>query len=150
MIREYTKADLSSASGVWLRSGQAEYHYLPEFQKLDDKSAKDVFSRFIQDKCKVWVFETNDNVIGFMAMDGNLIDRLYVNPVNQRNGIGSALIDHAKKLYPDGLTLKTHQQNKVARLFYESHGFNAVSYGLSPPPESMPDVGYHWGYGEST
>ncbi len=148
MIREYKTSDLSVTSGVWLRSGQTEYSYLPGFQKLNEKSAKDVFSRIIQDKCKIWVYEINGSVVGFIAMKGNYIDRLYVDPKQLRSGIGSEFIDYAKRLHLEGLVLKTHQQNKTARLFYEAHGFTPVSYGISPPPESMPDVEYHWNLSE--
>ncbi len=28
--------------------------------------------------------------------------------------------------------------------FYEKNGFIAEKYGISPPPESEPDVEYHW------
>jgi len=38
MIREYTNRDLSPTAKVWLRSGQAEYHYLKAFQELDEES----------------------------------------------------------------------------------------------------------------
>ena len=30
------------------------------------------------------------------------------------------------------------------RQLYETHGFGAVKFGVSPPPESAPDVEYHW------
>jgi len=150
VIRKYTKADLDRTSIVWLRSGQAEYQYLVQFQKLNQSSAKDVFRRLIQDKCKIWVFELNDDVIGFMALDRNYIDRLYIDPENQGQGIGSRLIEYAKEMYPDGLVLNTHLQNTRARLFYEARGFKVVSYGLSPPPESMPDVKYRWSQGQNT
>src|SRR5687767_7326134 len=45
---------------------------------------------------------------------------------------------------PDGLALHTHQENHAARAFYEKHGFRAVKFGISPPPENAPDVEYHW------
>jgi len=80
-------------------------------------------------------------------MDKNLIDRLYVDPDYQTSGIGTQFINYAKGLYADGLVLKTHVQNSRARSFYEKHGFKAVAFGLSPPPESMPDVEYRW-YGD--
>jgi len=54
------------------------------------------------------------------------------------------LIHHAKKLFPYGLELHTHQKNIAACRFYEKHGFVAVRFGISPPPESEPDVEYHW------
>lgn len=144
MIREYTKADSVSTANVWLRSGQAEYDYLDAFQQLDETKALEVFRRVIQDACRIWVYETADNIVGFIAMDKNTIDRLYVAPEEQGKGVGSQLIDHAKKMFPDGLTLKTHQQNKRACVFYEQRGFKVQAYGLSPPPESMPDVEYRW------
>jgi hypothetical protein len=45
---------------------------------------------------------------------------------------------------PSGLELRTHQENHAARALYEKQGFVAVGFGLSPPPESAPDVEYHW------
>ncbi len=144
MIREYTSTDLTDTANVWLRSGQAEYQYLHAFQELNEQKAIDVFRRFIQDRCKVWVYEINREIVGFMAMDASFIDRLYVDPNSQGKGVGSEFINHAKMLYPRGLSLKTHQQNKRACTFYEERGFVVVGYGLSPPPESMPDVEYHW------
>ena len=65
-------------------------------------------------------------------------------PRCQGRGIGTALLDRAKKLAPDGLTLFTHQRNERARAFYERLGFRAVQFGVSPPPESEPDVKYTW------
>jgi len=144
MIREYIETDLDSTAKVWLRSGQDEYHYLPAFQKLDEKKAVDVFRRVIQDNCKIWIYESGNEVSGFMAMDGNLVDRLYIDPVFQSTGIGSIFINYAKELYPNGLVLRTHQLNKRACAFYEKRGFRPVAFGTSPPPESMPDVEYRW------
>ena len=56
----------------------------------------------------------------------------------------TALLDRAKTLSPEGITLYTHQRNENARAFYERRGFEAVEYGVSPPPESEPDVKYRW------
>ena len=33
---------------------------------------------------------------------------------------------------------------KASRAFYEKYGFTAEKFGVSPPPESEPDVEYHW------
>ena len=54
------------------------------------------------------------------------------------------LIELAKTASPHGLELHTHQANQAARQLYEKHGFRAVRFGMSPAPECMPDVEYHW------
>ena len=72
------------------------------------------------------------------------VDQLHVEPGSQGRGIGTALLDRAKQLAPEGLTWFTHQRNERARAFYERRGFRAVEFGVSPPPESEPDVRYAW------
>lgn len=144
MIRQYAPSDLNDTSQVWLSSGRAEYHYLPQFQKLDMLAAVKVFRDVIERENDVWVFDKSDKIVGFIALNGNLVDRLYVAPEYQSMGVGSALLNHAKTIHPEGLTLYTHQQNRRAIQFYERHGFKLSRYGISPPPESVPDVSYVW------
>ena len=69
---------------------------------------------------------------------------MYVRPGAQRGGVGRALLAKARQLSPTGLELHTHQHNDRARRFYETHGFRAVAFGMSPAPENEPDVEYHW------
>ena len=91
----------------------------------------------------VWV-AADGAIAGFLAIAGDRLGFLYVDPASQGRGIGTALLDHAKTLSPDGLTLFTHQRNERARAFYERRGFRAVRFGVSPPPENEPDVQYAW------
>lgn len=88
--------------------------------------------------------EAETQIVGFLAINKSYIDRLYIHPDHQRRGIGAALIQHAQTLSPRGLELHTHVKNEAACAFYEKHGFVAVKYGVSPPPESEPDVEYQW------
>ena len=83
-------------------------------------------------------------LVGFVALEGSYVDRLYVHPQCQRRGVGSLLLRKAFELSPEGVELHTHQKNETGCAFYEKHGFRAVRYGTSPPPESEPDVEYHW------
>jgi ribosomal protein S18 acetylase RimI-like enzyme len=82
--------------------------------------------------------------VAFLGIQGDFIDRLYVDPKYHRRGIGQALMDYAKTLSPSHLWLYTHLANKMARAFYEKNGFVAEKFGISPAPESEPDVEYHW------
>jgi ribosomal protein S18 acetylase RimI-like enzyme len=69
---------------------------------------------------------------------------MYVDPTEWRKSWGTRLVNFAKTLSPTGLELCTHQQNHAARALYEKLGFTAVRFGISPPPENVPDVEYHW------
>lgn len=144
MIRKFKPADTISTAQVWYRSGKDEYTYLPMFQALDEDEALTVFKSLILQHCEIWVYQSQSAICGFLAMQGSYIDRLYVDPAQHRKGVGVALLKHAMQLSPDGLQLHTHQQNHRARKFYEKSGFAAVKFGVSPAPESVPDVEYHW------
>lgn len=77
-------------------------------------------------------------------MRGSYIDRLYIDPDRWRLGWGNRFVAFAKHLSPGGLELHTHVENHGARMLYEKHQFRAVKFGTSPPPESAPDIEYHW------
>jgi ribosomal protein S18 acetylase RimI-like enzyme len=90
------------------------------------------------------VGEEDGRICAFLASKDSYISRLYVDPAQQGQGWGSALLELAKKLHPHGLELHTHVENYPARRFYEKYGFVAVKFGISPAPELAPDVEYHW------
>jgi ribosomal protein S18 acetylase RimI-like enzyme len=143
-IRPFHDHDEAAVIGVWHRSGQTAYRYLPTWQALTLERAGDIVRDVIRPRCDIWVGTGGGQVVAFLAMAGSYIDRLYADPAEWRKGWGTRLVVFAKTLRPGGLELHTHQENHAARRLYEKHGFRAVKYGLSPPPESAPDVEYHW------
>jgi ribosomal protein S18 acetylase RimI-like enzyme len=143
-IRPYEEADETAVAGVWHRSCLDEYTYLSTMQTFTLAEAGWVFSEVILPGARLWVAEAEGGIAGFLALRKSYIDRLYVDPPAQRQGWGARLLAQARVLHPRGLELHTHQENKRARAFYERYGFNAVKFGLSPPPESAPDVEYQW------
>ena len=145
MIRQFKKTDEKAVVEVWLRSGKAEYDYLPDFLALDSESGLEVFQDEISGKCDIWVAELDGDICGYIAMIGSHIDRLYIDPNFQHCGVGTKLLQFAKANNPNGLTLRTHLQNIRARRFYEYQGFKVNEFGISPAPESLPDVEYVWG-----
>jgi ribosomal protein S18 acetylase RimI-like enzyme len=143
-IRPFRAEDESATAEVWHRSGLAAYPYLPTFQALTLEHARRIFRDLIMARCRLWVGTFDGQVVAYLAMNGSYLDRLYVDPPEWRQGWGTRFVDFAKSLSPQGLELHTHQQNTAACALYEKHGFKAVKFGISPPPESAPDVEYHW------
>ena len=143
-VREATAQDHVAIVRVWHETKQDAYPYLPLEQGRSLEEDQGFFAGFIEPRCELWVALRGNAVVGFLALDGSYVDRLYVHPAEQRSGAGAALLAAARERSPEGLELHTHQENGSARAFYEKHGFVAVRFGTSPPPESAPDVEYHW------
>lgn len=143
-VRAYEPSLEVSVASLWHRAGRAAYPYLPSWQAFEPAEARQVFREVIARNCDVWVAEAGGRIVAYAALRGAYLDRLYVDPLEQRRGLGTRLLEHAKSLQPEGLSLHTHQQNEGARAFYERHGFTVVRLGTSPAPESAPDVEYRW------
>ena len=145
IIRPYQSEDEIAVVKVWYQAGQAAYSsFLPTWQTFTFEQARVVFRKAIFAECEIWVGTRDKRVVAYLAMNESYLDRLFVDPSAQHQGWGTRFITHAKKLQPHGLELHTHQANRAACEFYEKHGFVAVKLGISPPPESAPDVEYHW------
>lgn len=66
-----------------------------------------------------WVAESNGEVAGFFSLDGESIEQMYVHPDHQNSGVGTALLEEARRLSPKRLQLHTFARNTGARRFYE-------------------------------
>lgn len=85
-----------------------------------------------------------DGVSGFLAQEGDEVNCLYVANNAQGQGIGKALLDHAKA-QSDKLELWTFQANEGARRFYAREGFveTEMTDGQRND-EKLPDVNLVW------
>ena len=144
MIREYSDDDFDAVTRLWRAAREQAF---PEFQRAKGHTFEEdrkYFLTVILQNNDVWVIEKENRVGGFLAIAGDFVDQLYIHPDFQRRGLGELLLDHAKRLSPEHVWLFTLQINTNGRAFYEKNGFVAVRFGLSPAPESEPDVEYHW------
>jgi ribosomal protein S18 acetylase RimI-like enzyme len=144
IIRDYQATDFDAVTILWRISREKS---LPEFQLEKGHffyEDRNYFQNYVLKNNRVWVVELANRPVGFMAMNKDFVDQLYIDPDYQRRGIGKILLDFAREQSPDHLWLYTLQVNVNARAFYESNGFVAEKFGVSPPPESEPDVEYHW------
>jgi ribosomal protein S18 acetylase RimI-like enzyme len=144
IIRPYRPEDFEPVNHVWRRARVTAF---PAFQARSGHTAQDdrgYFRNVILVENSVLVAEVDGRVIGFMAMAGDLIAHLYVDPDSQGRGIGTSLIACAKSRSPSSLRLFTLETNVIGRGFYERRGFRAAGFGISPPPESEPHVEYRW------
>ena len=144
LIRAYKSDDFEAVTILWRRSREQAF---PDFQRRKGhtfEEDRNYFRDVILVNNDVWVVEVDEIPAAFLAIAGDFIDQLYVDPDYQRIGLGKSLLAHARTLSPRRLWLYTLQVNTGGRAFYEKNGFVVAKLGISPPPESEPDVEYHW------
>ena len=144
IIRDYRPEDFDAVTILWRVAREKS---LPEFQRAKGHffyEDRDYFRDHVLLENQVFVVESAEVPAAFMAMRAEFIDHLYVHPDFQNRGIGKMLLDYARQLSPGHVWLYTLQINMNARAFYEKNGFTAEKFGVSPAPESEPDVEYHW------
>jgi ribosomal protein S18 acetylase RimI-like enzyme len=131
IVRPFRAADLEPVIALWRAA-----RFMGEHTEAEDRA----YFGTLQD---VWVGERDGVPLGFMALSPGWVEQLHVAPAAQRTGVGGALLEHAKAQMQE-IRLHTHLANAKARAFYAKHGFEEIAFGVSPPPESAPDVLLRW------
>ncbi|MFF8592239.1 GNAT family N-acetyltransferase [Streptomyces sp. NPDC015220] len=143
-IRCAQEADAAVIARIHLTSRSATMPYLPPQQHSHEQ-----VTRWIRDvllkRCRTWVAVRDAGIVGYAALDDDMLDHLYLRPDVRRRGIGTLLLDEVRRHSPDGVSLHVFQQNTDARAFYERHGFSVVDTSDGERNmENLPDMTLRW------
>lgn len=117
--------------------------YVPELHPQPE--VREWFAGMIGSRpATLWVACRDGVVAGYMRLHGDQLHDLYAHPDWQGCGIGSTLLDEAKRRAPQRLALWTFQLNARARHFYEARDFRAARVTAGENEERVPDVQYVW------
>lgn len=135
--------DARPAADLWLHAREAALGAIPAPTHSDDE-VRGWFASEVVPRLELWLAETGDGtLVGIMVLDGEWLSQLYLEPGWTGQGIGSRLVELAKRERPDGLRLWAFTSNQGARRFYERHGFAPVFFtDGSGNEERTPDVQY--------
>jgi GNAT superfamily N-acetyltransferase len=143
VIRPALQEDADTIAAIHIRARREAMPWLPVLH--DDDDVRRWIAGDILPACTVRVAVMEGRVAGFAALKDGDLEQLYIRPGHQGLGIGSALLDEAKRLSPRGLALWAFQRNTPARAFYEKRGFKiAEETDGSGNEEKEPDVRYVW------
>lgn len=142
--RSFQPGDVSQVVALWHASKREAFAYVAVQQAYTLDDDREYFEGSVIERCQIWVAESEAKIVGFLALEGDLIDLLFVKPGWQKQGVGTALLTVAREQRPAGLRAYTFQKNIAGRSFFEKHGFEIVRAGLSPAPENEPDFEYVW------
>lgn len=142
-IERATAADAAAIADLYLA---ARADALPWLRRVHgDAATRDWIIHDRLARGENWIARSGEEIVGFMTLDREDLDQLYLKPGHYRRGIGSKLMAKAKERSPQLLHLFCFQRNLRARAFYERHGFAIIDRNDgSRNVESEPDILYVW------
>jgi chorismate mutase/GNAT superfamily N-acetyltransferase len=144
LLRPGTRADLAAVGDLHLRARAAAIPAMPPVAGTPEAlhawvQAWDLASS------ELWVAESGGRLRGYLLIEGDWLHSLYVDPGSQGTGVGSALLDLAKGVRPDGFCLWVFASNEPARAFYRHRGvLELEGTDGSGTMERAPDVRMAW------
>ncbi len=118
-VRRGTPADVSRALTIWRDAVDATHGFLTRSDRVE---IDEMVAEWLP-TVDLWIADDADgNPAGFLVMDGQLIDALFVDPAVHGHGYGTALLNKALALAPAAL-VDASEQASNAISFYESRGF---------------------------
>jgi len=131
-LRPYEPRDEDAAIALWLRTWQAAYPMLDFAERLDwwRKRWRDE----LVPSAQIMIAEAEGVMIGLLTVDPRTryLDQIVVAPEHWASGVGTALMEAAKRISPAGLDLDVNTDNARAIRFYEKRGFCISGTGVNP------------------
>ena len=132
MIRELRQTDTDRIAEIWLDTNLRAHDFIPaEYWEGNFAAVKEMFPQ-----AEVYVYEEKrggtgvgqpdsgrDEILGFIGLNGDYIEGIFVRDEAQSRGIGKALLEHAKERKKK-LSLNVYKKNRRAVNFYQRECFH--------------------------
>lgn len=122
VIRPFADEDLDEVLDVWYEASLVAHSFLSEEFLATER--REVAEHWLP-LAETMVYEDDGRVIGFLALIGNEVGAIFVDPRCQGRGFGRALMDRARSIRPF-LELNVLEANAIGRRFYETYGFKLI------------------------
>lgn len=118
-IRKYRETDVESVLSAWENTQKLAHPFLPEdFQNQEKINIRELYLP----NADTWVVEDDNQVVGFIALIGNEIGGLFVQPTHHGRKLGKMMVDKAQELHGD-IVVEVFEKNSIGRKFYSQYGF---------------------------
>ncbi|MGB3492649.1 MAG: GNAT family N-acetyltransferase [Elainellaceae cyanobacterium] len=125
-IREYRADDLGGIMSSWEHANELAHSFLPK--EFVDQVRNDIPNLYLPN-AETWVADYDGTILGFIALIGNEIGAIFVEPESHGTGIGRALVDKAQELRGD-LEVEVFELKAIGRKFYSKYGFKLMSESI--------------------
>ena len=118
MIRKLLNGDIDRIADIWLKTNlKAHYFISNQYWKSNYELVKEMMSQ-----SEVYVYEDDKMIQGFVGINDEYIEGIFVSDEMQSHGIGKILLDYMKDKKVR-LQLNVYQKNVRAISFYQREGF---------------------------
>lgn len=125
MIRKFEKNDINAVMEIWVNENIRTHNFIAkEYWKDNYEYVKDILP-----KADIYVYILDEHVVGFVGVNNNYVEGIFVDINNQHSGIGTSLLDRIKE-NKDNLTLNVYKKNANAIKFYEKNNFIITSENI--------------------
>lgn len=126
MIRKFENSDIDDIMQIWKNVNIEAHNFISKEYWENDYD----YVRNILPKAEIYVYVDNNEIIGFIGMNENYIEGIFVNTNSQHIGIGTALLNKVKE-NGKNLTLSVYQKNTNAINFYKKNDFKITSKSIN-------------------
>jgi putative acetyltransferase len=128
-IRQYRKSDLDAVLSSWEAATRLAHPFMTdEFIAQERDNVAEIYLP----NTDTWVVEIDVDVKGFIALMGNEVGAIFLQPECHGIGAGKALMDKAQELHGD-LEVEVFKDNSIGRQFYSRYGFEQLEEKLHEP-----------------
>jgi putative acetyltransferase len=130
-LRPYRAGDEDAAIALWQQTWQLAYPSIDFAARVP--WWRERWRTELVPKAAIMVAEQAGVLIGFVTIDASgYLDQLVVAPDHWGSEVAGALVDEAKRLAPDRITLLVNEDNARAIRFYQRNGFAHVGEDVNP------------------
>ncbi|RZL38424.1 MAG: GNAT family N-acetyltransferase [Pedobacter sp.] len=122
-INPVNKSSYPTLIQVWEASVRATHHFLTEKDILDYRHK--ILTEYF-DMVDLYAYKMDGEIVGFIGLNGNALQMLFVHPDAMGKGVGKQLLKFAvnkKKIS----NVDVNEQNEKAVGFYKYFGFEVVN-----------------------
>jgi len=121
-IRQYKESDLKGVLSSWENASKIAHPFLSQsFLEQESYNIPNVYLP----NTDTWVADIKGRIVGFIALMGNEVGALFVEPEYHGCGIGFALMNKAKTLN-NCLEVEVFKANAIGCKFYSNYGFRPL------------------------
>ena len=130
-LRPYRAEDEDAAIELWRATWQQAYPSIDFTARV--AWWRERWRNELVANAAIIVAEQADALVGFVTIDGTgYLDQLVVGPDHWGSPLATSLVDEAKRLSPNGVTLLVNKDNTRAIRFYARNGFVHAGEDVNP------------------